>query len=190
MKEKRESSNSMLIIVAGIMIASIFAAAAIIATSGGLEKVSMKTLENTQKDVASNFDVFYITGHDASDDGEIEQLELFIKLMPGADPINWNKTSIVIDYFPTYQNLIYDDSGSPASSTTKYAIYYLRHSGPDNLKNFLKSGDSAIMNISLLKPLGPKQKVFIHMIPERGNIMRLTFSTPQTMTYTRVQLYP
>ncbi len=189
--ETQKSSRGMLLIVAMVVIMSILAAGSIISAAGGLERVSMATLHGTEKNVGSTIVVFYVIGDDGSDDGKIENMDLFLNLGPASRSMNWSSTKITIDRADDYQTLLYAGLGvKKPTGFEDFSVYYLQRQQKDGIPDHIYKGDRAQVSLRLDPPVTPEEKIFIQIIPEYGNICRLSFKTPQTMISKRVELYP
>ncbi len=181
----------MLIIFIAVIVVSAVAAAVLIGAGGSLEQRSVATMKGTEQEVASGLNIFSIVGSDGSDDGKVENLEMLVRLRPGSDPINLNTTVITIDGRISFQNLIYDDSGATAASSSgMYAVFYLRRGGSSALTGYVSAGDSAVINISLTDSIGPDEKLIIQIIPSQGNVRRIGFQTPSVLIEKRIFLFP
>ncbi len=175
----------MLIIFIAVIVVSAVAAAVLIGSGGGLEQRSVTAMKGTEAEIASGLNVYSIVGSDASDDGQVEQLEMLVKLKPGSDPINLNTTVITIDGRTSFQTLRY----STAAGSGTYDVYYLQRSGSP-LDGYVNLGDSAVINISLATPIGSDEKLVIQIIPSQGSIRRIGFTTPNALIDQRVFLFP
>lgn len=175
-----------LIIFIAVVVVSAVAAAVLIGSGGSLEQRSITTMKGTEQEVTTGISVYSIIGSDASDDGRIEELELLVRLRPGSDPLNLNSTVITVDGRSSFQSLLY--SGASATNGT-YSVYYLRRGGAP-LPDYLNLGDSAIINVTLNRSIGPDERIILQIIPAQGGVRRLGFTTPNAMLDQRIFLFP
>ncbi len=175
-----------LIIFIAVIVVSAVAAAVLIGSGGSLEQRSITTMKGTEQEVTSGVSIYSIIGSDASDDGRIEELEMLVRLRPGSDPLNLNTTIITVDGRSSFQSLTY--SGASAANGT-YSVYYLRRGGAA-LDDYLNLGDSAIINVSLNRSIGPDERIVLQVIPAQGGVRRFGFTTPNAMLDQRIFLFP
>jgi|GEM_PF-3845986 len=191
MDGRPQSTKGMLLIVTIAMIFSILAAGAIIMAAGALETRSTMTLQATEENVGSTVVVFRIVGEDASADANLERLELFVNLGPASHYMNWSSTKITVDRDEAYQTALYAGPGVKKSdNTTDYTVTYLHRDRIGGLPDFIYKGDRVIVRLNMDPPLIQGEKVFIQIMPEYGNICRLSFKAPHTMLDRRVEVYP
>lgn len=191
MLEKPKSSNAMLVIVSAVMILSILAAAAIISAAGGLERMSVQTLGHTERHLWSTIVVFQVMGEDATGDGKFEHLDIFVNLGSASRHVNWSSTRIIIDIEDFQQTLTYAGPGIKSPNESDYyAVHYLHRNDVSGLPDHMYLGDRAKIRVNALESIGADKRIFIQIIPESGNICRISFNTPQIMTSRRVEIYP
>jgi flagellin FlaB len=179
--------GTLIIFIAVIIIAAI-AAAVLITTGGALQSRALTTGRQTEEEIASGVKIFSVIGSDAVNDSAIEDIDLLIRLNPGAMPIKWDTTLITFDTVDYSMDMTYSGANVTGSANT-YRIEYLQQ-GPDYKEGYINQGDIVRVYIELNQSIEEKEIVRMEIIPATGLSTMVRFVTPSAMTTSRVFLFP
>ena len=183
--------GTLIIFIAMILVAAV-AASVLINTAGSLQQRALVTGGQTEQAVATGAEAISVTAQNASDDHQLENFELMLRLNPGSNELNLNNTALILD---TSENSIdYEYSGSGdtwavSSSTGTFAVDWVK-CGPDYESGYLSRGDVIKLKFNVTTPVGENQKVRLKLIPRVGQPTLVEFTTPDVMNDNRINLWP
>ncbi len=187
MKDKGLMGIGTLIIFIAIILVAAVAAAVLISTSGSLQQQALTTGGETEAGIATGAEIFSVTGTDGSD-SNIERFAVLMRLQPGSDNIKLNNSLFTLDTKDTFQQLTYGGSDTVGNTDT-FNVTYLQN-GSNNQEHYLTPGDVLQVEFQSTNSINERENVRIKFIPRAGTSTEIDFSTPETMTTTRVKLYP
>ena len=187
MKTKGIMGIGTLIIFIGIILVAAVAAMVLISTSGSLQQRALSTGKETEEGISTGADIFSVVGRNASD-GKFDTLELLMRLNPGSGGIKLNSSLITIDTKNTFQRLIYGGTNT-IGTTSIFNVTYLQN-GSNNQVDYITEGDIIKMEFITARNISESERLRIKFIPRIGTTTEVEFTTPDTMTTARVNLYP
>ncbi len=193
--------GTLIIFIAMVLVAAV-AAAVLIQTSGVLQQKAQTTGKETVQEVASNLEVTQIIGvrNTTTPGNDLEQLELTIKVMAGADSVDIGQFVGALQNKSTRIELIeYANNTDTANlSSAQFYVVELRDedssfdaTGEDN--TVINSGDLVTL---ILKPgadmnFPTREPIRIEIKPEYGTSIIREFTTPSSYGVdVNVVLYP
>ena len=187
MKTKGIMGIGTLIIFIGVILVAAVAAMVLISTSGSLQQRALATGGQTEEGISTGINIFDVTGRDASD-GAFDTLELLARLNAGSSNIKLNNSVITVNTKNTFQRLIYAGTNTMGTST-KFNVTYLQN-GSNNQVDYLTEGDVIKIEFMTTRNITESERLRIKFIPRIGTTTEIEFTTPDTMTTSRVGLYP
>jgi len=186
MKTKGIMGIGTLIIFIGVILVAAVAAMVLISTSGSLQQRALATGGQTEEGISTGINIFDVTGRDASD-GAFDTLELLARLNAGSSNIKLNNSVITVNTKNTFQRLIYAGTNTMGTST-KFNVTYLQN-GSNNQVDYLTEGDVIKIEFMTTRNITESERLRIKFIPRIGTTTEIEFTTPDTMTTSRVGLY-
>jgi len=187
MKTKGIMGIGTLIIFIGIILVAAVAAMVLISTSGSLQQRALATGGQTEEGISTGIDIFSVVGRNASD-GKFDTLELLARLNPGSSSVKLNNSVMTLNTKNTFQRLIYAGTNTAATSST-FNVTYLQN-GSNNQVDYITEGDIIKMEFITARNISESERLRIKFIPRIGTTTEVEFTTPDTMTTARVNLYP
>ncbi|HJH28740.1 MAG TPA: flagellin [Methanosarcinaceae archaeon] len=191
--------GTLIIFIAMVLVAAV-AAAVLIQTSGVLQQKAQTTGMETVQEVASNIEVTQIIGvRNATTPGnDLEQLELTMKVMAGADAIDVGQFVAAMQNKSARIELIEYANGTEEISSAEFYVVELRDEDGsfdpnDETNTVINSGDLITL---VFKPgaemdFPTREPVRIEIKPEFGTSIIREFNTPSSYgVETNVVLYP
>ena len=193
--------GTLIIFIAMVLVAAV-AAAVLIQTSGVLQQKAQATGSETVKEVVSNLEVTQIIGvrNVTTPGNDLEQLQLTIKVMAGADSVDVGQFVAALQNKTTRIELIEYVNNTNAASLTSTQFYVVNLRDEDG--SFDETGESnTVINsgdlITLVFKPGTamnfptREPVRIEIKPEFGTSIIREFNTPSSYGVdTNVVLYP
>lgn len=181
--------GTMIVFIATILVAAA-AAALLLDTSGKLQERSSQTGSEATKEVSSNLIVKAVYGDrdgtTATDD--LKRMNITISLAPGASPVDLSQMVVKYSDGSSISQLDYSETNSSAG-------YYMAHGARDPKGTFstaspvMSAGALVDIRINLANQnstLGERTDVSIQLIPESGNPVEITFTTPPSFGTNKV----
>jgi flagellin FlaB len=185
-KDKGMMGIGTLIVFIAILIVAAVAASILISTSGTFGTRALATQKGTEEEISTGMIISSVIGMNGTD-GSVETLEIMARLRTGSDPINFNKTVITVDTMEGSQLMTY--SGDNTTSTGLFYVNYLQE-GTAHIDGYLSLGDTAIISVNLPQAIVEHVSLTIQIIPRVGGITKIRFTTPTSILYYRIFLYP
>ncbi|MBD3387549.1 MAG: hypothetical protein GF416_00855 [Candidatus Altiarchaeales archaeon] len=178
-----------LIILIAILLAASVAALVLISTNQSLVRRHEQTQKEKTQSIQHPIIVEMVKGWDGNADGDIDRLGVVVRLHWGDDPINFNRTVVMVDSNAINCTSIY--YGSLSASTCEYTLNYLRQ-GSDWEQDYLHPGDMVEMRFSGSNLLGGVEDMdskFTFM-PSHGMPTRLRVEIPRRIYPANMELWP
>lgn len=178
-----------LIILVAILLAVSTAALILISTSQSLTRRQEQTQREKTQSIQHPIIVEMVKGLDTNSDTRMDRLTMVVRLHWGDDPINFNRTVIIVDSKAI--NCTSLDYGLDATSGCEYSLNYLRQ-GSDWEQDYLHSGDMAEMRFTGSQLLGGTEDLdsrFTFM-PSHGLPTELKVEIPHRIYPKNMELWP
>jgi len=169
--------GTLIVFIAMVLVAAI-AAGVLINTAGLLQAQAQQTGEETTAEVSNVLQVGEVVGKDTNasgTEGEIDTLNVSIRLASGADPINLSKASYTISTNGNASVV----NGNPNSSRDGVITNFTRKQGLDDTAETLsEQGDLIVVTFNLTKSSqlntleGNDQVTFVAQAPAGGSTYR------------------
>lgn len=188
-----------MILVAGI------SASVLIQTMNSLEQQSIKTAQETMKDVSSGVKVTQVSGY--YNGSKITQIAIFLRTTAGSDNINLAQTYVSIsdttkEVILNYTNNVFSNGvsngifstlNSSNLSATTFGIMTIRDlDGSCTSSNpIINSDDLVILLVNTtdcFSGIDVRTNVFGHVVPEQGINGVIGFTTPSVFINTIIEL--
>ena len=186
----------LLIIMIAILILVALTAQMLLTHGQSLQQHALLTSNEVQEGVTAGIDVTTIMGQDASSSdstpGQIEYLEIVLRLRAGSDSVAFNRTVLLFDYEDDNSLLNYGgmvgEAGIPPNQT-HYVVQYISQ-GPNYRDDYITRGDIVKVKCNLTTPVEEREKIVMTILHQRGITNRLDFATPTVMNKQKIMLYP
>ncbi len=198
--------GSLIIFIAMILVAGI-AASVLIQTMNSLEQQTLKTGQDTMRDVSSGVKVTQVSGY--YDGSKISQIAIFLRTTAGSDYIDLDNTYISISdtskevilnyttnvFSSNVSNGLFDTLNSSNLSATTYGIMIVRDidSSCTSLNPTINSDDLVILLVNTtycFTGIDTRTKIFGNVVPEQGINGVISFTTPSAFIDTIIDLQP
>lgn len=176
--------GTMIVFIATVLVAAI-AAGVLISTSSDLQEKSSRTGKEATEQVASNLDVQSVVGSRTLTTDDIQQIDLYVSLAPGASEVDLSQLEIQISDGSTLATLSFNSAGASATEFDASAVRDADSSFSDS-NPVMTSGDLILITLdtSATGALGAevpeRTDVDINLIPEVGNSVPIGFVTPNS----------
>ncbi|WP_372915901.1 archaellin/type IV pilin N-terminal domain-containing protein [Pyrococcus kukulkanii] len=107
--------GTLIVFIAMVLVAAV-AAAVLINTSGFLQSRASTTGLQTTKQVANALDIVGVYG--GFNDGNLSNITIYVKVVPGSDPIDLNATRILLNGKPVGKSFAIISTNGTATSET------------------------------------------------------------------------
>ena len=179
--------GTMIVFIATVLVAAI-AAGVLISTSSDLQEKSTRTGREATEQVASNLNVESVVGTRALATDDLNDLQIFVSLAPGASQVDLAQMRIQITDGSTQDTLDYVTGGTP--DTDSFATTEVRDADGsfDDAAStpVMTAGDLVRIDIDLDSVAGinmelaERTDVEISLIPEVGSSVPIGFTTPNS----------
>ncbi len=181
-EEAQVGIGTMIVFIATVLVAAI-AAGVLISTSSDLQEKSTRTGKEATEQVSSNINVESVVGSRAATTNDLQDLDLFVVLAPGASNIDVSQLQIQLSDGSTLVTLSFNAAAASATEFDATAIRDADSSFSD-ANPVMTSGDLVRIDIDADAALGAeiptRSDVSITIIPEAGNSVPVGFRTPNS----------
>ena len=178
-----------LIMIIALLLVVAFSALTLVTTSTALFRRQEQTQKEQTRGLQHPVIVEMVKAWDADDDTQVDRLSIVVRLHWGDDPINFNRTVIVVDARGI--NCTSLDYGPDAEENCSYSLRYLRQ-GSDWEDGYLHSGDMAELRFSGPNLIGhvadPEAK--FTFIPSHGLPTELKVEIPRRIYPKNMEIWP
>ena len=205
MNKKADMGIGTLIIFIAMILVAAIAAGVLIQTATSLQNRALLTGTRTQGQVSTALQYLAVYAENGSSpDKTVEDFFINAKLAAGSDAIKLEDALLELSLQDTSANLNYAgnefdcerEPGDPENSgyytednAGNFSVEYLVQ-GNEGLAGYLESGDVVRFCIMSPRPVGPDEDIHIRFIPQVGNPAVMETSIPDTITQTRVHIFP
>jgi len=198
--------GSLIIFIAMILVAGI-AASVIIETMNSLEQQTLKTGQETLKDISGGLHVSRISGYNSA--SSITQIAIFLETAAGSEDIDLSYSlielsdstkQVILNYTTsvfssTVSNGLFNTLNSSNLSSTTYGLMVVRDidSSCSSTNPSINDEDLVVLLINTTKVfsgISTRTKVFGQVMPEEGISGVISFTTPSAYIDTIIELQP
>ncbi len=201
MNKKADMGIGTLIIFIAMILVAAIAAGVLIQTATSLQNRALLTGTRTQGQVSTALQYLAVYAENGSSpDKTVEDFFVNAKLAAGSDSIKLEDALMELSLQDMSANLNYAgddavcDRDDPLGYGTdgnegNFSVEYMVQ-GNEGQQGYLESGDVVRFCIQAPRPVGPDEDIHIRFIPQVGNPAVMETSIPDTITQTRVHIFP
>ncbi|MFP4117380.1 MAG: archaellin/type IV pilin N-terminal domain-containing protein [Candidatus Woesearchaeota archaeon] len=205
MNKKAEMGIGTLIIFIAMILVAAIAAGVLIQTATSLQNRALLTGTRTQGQVSTALQYLAVYAENgSSSDKTVDDFFINAKLAAGSDAIKLEDALMELSLQDTSANLNYagteynctridgdpENSGYYTEGTDgNFSVEYLVK-GSEGQDGYLEAGDVVRICVMAPRPVGPDENIHLRFIPQVGNPAVMETSVPDTITQTRVHIFP
>lgn len=190
-----------LIIFIAIMLVAAVAASVLVYSSASLQQKALTSNTQVAEGIVTGIEPMSLAATDGSLNSDIEKFELIIRLQAGSGPLNLNTTVLMVDTSSNsmtipYKGSVESSDATSASDTSQFLAYYIQESD-DYIANYVSRGDLVKIKFNCFDcttgdtgGIGENKRVKIRIIPRIGTASTIEFTTPNSITTNRIDLWP
>lgn len=205
MNKKAEMGIGTLIIFIAMILVAAIAAGVLIQTASSLQNRALLTGDRTRGQVSTALNYLAVYAENGSSpDKTVEDFFVNAKLAAGSDAIKLDEALIEFSLQDMSANLNYAGVGEncervdgdsansgyyTSNGTGNFSVEYLVE-GSEGQEGYLERGDVVRVCIMAPRPVEADENIHLRFIPQVGNPAVMETSIPDTITQTRVQIFP
>jgi flagellin-like protein len=193
--KKGEAGIGTLILFIALILVAAVAAGVLIQTSNTLQSKALSTGSKAKTQVSTAAQFTTVFAEDAGSDSDLDYFFAEIKLAPGSDPIKLDDTLVEFILKDNSSDLSYNSettcntAGASGAGTSAFNVEYLINAS-QHRAGYIQTGDVIKLCFQGIREVDEDEDVKISFIPKTGSIAQITMSTPETITSSKVYLFP
>lgn len=190
-KKAEAGIGTLILFIAMILVAAI-AASVLIQTSSSLQSKALATGSKAKTQISTQIAFNSIYAEDGAD-GQINDIFVEVKLVPGSDPVKLAET--LVDFVLSNNSKSMSNAGTsiespctPPAGNFYNATYMIQ--GPQYKQGYLQLGD--VLEICFISPqdVGESQEFRVQIVPKVGSMSNVLATTPDVIVSQKVELFP
>ena len=193
--KKGEAGIGTLILFIALILVAAVAAGVLIQTSNTLQSKALSTGSKAKTQVSTAAQFTTVFAEDSGTDSDLDYFFAEMKLAPGSDPIKLDDTLVEFILKDNSSDLSYNSettcntAGASSAGTSAFNVEYLINAS-QHRAGYIQTGDVIKLCFQGVREVAEDEDVKISFIPKTGSIAQITMSTPETITSSKVYLFP
>lgn len=190
----------LLVMFISVIVLVAIAVTILLSAGAGYQQKAFNSEREVEEGILTGLDIIMVTAGDASsnDDtpGTIEDFDITVKLRGGSDPVNLNRTVIILEHEDGSAKWAYagtvGENGIP-SDNSHFVAYYMAQTSK-SVEGHVTRGDVVKLRVNVSEAgsisIAGRDKLRLTFIHRMGITNRLDMATPDSLVQAKVNLYP